>query len=67
MHRFKKGDFVVIRNVIFTRREGQSGRIIGITPSRWGRSSLDKYVVVFSDGEQEEFWDVQLEWSNPKR
>ena len=62
--RFEKGEFVIVRDVIATRRKGQLGRIIEARPSRWGRQSLDKYVVVFTDGEQEEFWDIQLDRSS---
>jgi hypothetical protein len=63
--RYEKGEFVVVRDVIFSRREKQVGRVISVKPSKWATSSLDKYVVTFPDGEQEEFWDVQLERSRP--
>lgn len=65
MHKFEKGERVVIRDVISTRRKGQEARVIAIKPSKFDRSSLDKYIVVFPDGEQEEFWDIQLERSPP--
>jgi hypothetical protein len=62
MPRFEKGDLVIVRDVIWTSRKGQAGQIVQSKPTRAGRASnLDKYVVVFPDGDQEEMWDVQLE------
>jgi hypothetical protein len=59
--RFLNGETVMIRDVIATRRKGQLGRIIETRPSKWDSESLDKYVVLFADGDQEEFWDIQLD------
>ncbi len=62
MSRFEDGDFVVVRDVIWTSRKGQRGRVIHRKPARsGGGSTLDKYTVLFADGEQEELWDIQLE------
>jgi hypothetical protein len=36
--------------------------VIEVKPSKQSRAStLDKYVVSFPDGDQEELWDIQLE------
>ena len=61
MPRYVKGELVRIRDVIATRYAGQSGRIMAVHPSKRGEVTLDKYIVVFAGGEQEEFWDIQLE------
>jgi hypothetical protein len=62
MSRFEDGDLVVVRDVIWTSRKGQRGRVVQRTPAKPGRAStLDKYKVVFADGQEEELWDIQLE------
>jgi len=62
MPRFKKSDLVIVRNVIWTSRKGQGGHILRIKPAMHGRPvNLDKYVVVFPDGNEETMWDIQLE------
>jgi hypothetical protein len=60
--RFEEGDLVITRDVIWNTRKGQAGRVIGIRPSKHGRAStLDKYIVRFTDGGEEELWGIQLE------
>jgi hypothetical protein len=63
MHRFTLGDKVFITGTIMTRRRGQHGTVIGVRTSRYSRpgsTSLDKYTVRFDDGDQSEFYDIQL-------
>jgi hypothetical protein len=64
LERFTKDDLVVVRDVISTRRKGQRGRVVEVHPSRKGNATLDKYVVLFSDGKQEELWSIQLQRSD---
>jgi len=59
--RFEIGQIVRIRNVIATRYAGQLGRILELKPAQRGTSTLDKYIVMLSSGDQKEFWSIQLE------
>ena len=62
MPRFCKEDIVVVRDVIFSSRKGETARVIEIKPGKHGRAStLDKYVVQFTDGMEKELWDIQLQ------
>jgi hypothetical protein len=59
--RFEQDDLVIIRDVISHPRKGQAGRVMEIRPAKHGRAStLDKYIVRFTDGHEEELWDIQL-------
>jgi len=62
MPRFRDGDFVVQRDVVWNSRKGQRGKIVQRLPTRQNADSkFDRYIVFFSDGQQEEVWDTQLE------
>jgi hypothetical protein len=61
MPRFKIGDLVIVRNVVWTSRKGQAGHVLRVKPAIHGRPNLDKYIVVFPDGREEPMWDTQLE------
>jgi hypothetical protein len=52
---------VSIRDVIFSRYAGLTGRIVSVHEHGRGTHTLDKYTVAFAKGEQEVFWDIQLE------
>jgi hypothetical protein len=61
--RFHVGQKVLITGPIATKYQGREGMVIRVQPSthaRPGVTSLDKYVVRFEDGDQAEFWDIQL-------
>jgi hypothetical protein len=66
MNRFKEGELVRVRDVIATKRAGQSGRVHAFKPHKRGITTLDKYTVGFSDGGQEEFWVIQLQTQTEK-
>jgi hypothetical protein len=59
--RFNTGDKLRVRPVIFSRFVGQVGSVMSVHISRAGSHTLDKYRLMFSDGSEAEFWDVQLE------
>ncbi len=61
--RFQLGDRVCISGLILTRHRNHTGTIVGISPSRHSRpgvTSLDKYTVKFDDGDQSEFYEIQI-------
>jgi hypothetical protein len=61
--RFQLGQKVVITGPITTKHRDREGTVINVQPSRRARpgvTSLDKYVVRFDDGDQGEFYDIQL-------
>jgi hypothetical protein len=60
MPRFQIQQAVQIRDVIGTNYQGCVGRIVEIQANKMGRTTLDKYVVEFSDEERQTFWDIQL-------
>jgi hypothetical protein len=61
--RFTPGDRVLITGPIATKHRDRKATITGVHPSRHSRpgvTSLDKYTVQFDDGEQYQFYDIQL-------
>lgn len=63
MARFTIGDKVLITGPIATKHRSRGATVIGVHPSRHSRpgvTSLDKYTVQFDDGEQSQFFDIQL-------
>ena len=63
MSRFQIGENVFVRCAITTRHCNSEATVISveISPhSRPGVSSLDKYIVQFSNGERGEFYDIHL-------
>jgi hypothetical protein len=59
--RFEVGQIVRIRNIIATQHAGQLRRVVERKPAARGTASLDKYIVMLSSGDRQEFWSVQLE------
>jgi hypothetical protein len=60
MCRFKLDDVVEINSVIASKHTGRQGRITKLVPSKQQTQTLDRYVVRFSESEEETFWDIQL-------
>ncbi len=63
MPRFQLGQKVIIAGSIITRHRDREATVINVRPSRHARpgvTTLDKYVVRFEDGDQTEFYDIQL-------
>jgi len=61
--RFQLGQKVIITGSITTKHRDREAIVINVRPSRHARpgvTSLDKYVVRFEDGDQSEFYDIQL-------
>jgi hypothetical protein len=66
--RFQLGQKVVITGSITTKHRDREAMVINVQPSRHskpGVTSLDKYVVRFEDGDQVEFYDIQLMAARP--
>jgi len=66
--RFELGQKVVITGPIITKYRAREGTVIAVHPSKHARpgvTSLDKYVVRFEDGDQAEFFDIQLAAAKP--
>ena len=61
MSRFNLNDYVRMRDVIVTSYRGHVGRIVEIKPNQRGKETLDKYIVLFPDGQTVEVWSIQLE------
>ena len=63
MSRFQLGQKVLITSAISTKHQGREATVINVQPSKHSRpgvTSLDKYTVRFEDGDQVEFYDIQL-------
>ena len=63
MPRLQLGQKVVVTGPIATKYRDREGTVIAVQPSKYARpgvTSLDKYVVRFEDGDQAEFFDIQL-------
>jgi hypothetical protein len=58
---YEKGQLVRVRPLLLVPRMGRLGVVTQAKPDRRGEQVLDKYVVEFDDGKQEEFWGIQLE------
>ncbi len=61
--RFEVGDKVLISGPITTKHCNRQATVIEVHPSRHappGTTSLDKYRVRFDDGEEIQFYDIQL-------
>ena len=61
--RFQPGQKVVITGSITTKHRDREATVINVQPSKHSRpgvTSLDKYTVRFEDGDQVEFYDIQL-------
>ena len=68
MPRLQLGQKVVVTGPIATRYRDREGTVIAVQPSKHARpgvTSLDKYVVRFEDGDQAEFFDIQLAAAKP--
>lgn len=63
MSRFQLGQKVLACGSIITKHQDREGIVINVQPSRHARPDvtlLDKYIVRFPDGDQLEFYDVEL-------
>lgn len=60
MPQFKVGDRVCILSNVASSFVGLDGEILEVLPNERGLTTLDQYVVKFSWGEQQKFYDVQL-------
>jgi hypothetical protein len=61
--RFQLGQKVLITGSITTKHQGREATVINVQPSKHSRpsvTSFDKYIVRFEDGDQAEFYDIQL-------
>ena len=68
MPRFQLGQKVVITGPITTKYKDREATVIDVQPSKYARpgvTSLDKYVVRFEDGDQAQFFDIQLAAAKP--
>ena len=68
MSRFQLGQKVVVTGPINTKHRDREATVIAVHPSkhaRPGTTSLDKYVVQFENGDQVEFFDIQLAAAKP--
>jgi hypothetical protein len=63
MPRFQLGQKVLITGAIATKYRGRQGTVIGFNPNRHtpsGVTSADKYTVRFEEGDEAEFFEIQL-------
>ena len=63
MTRFQLGQVVSISDSITTKHRDRKGTVIHVQVSRYSRpdmTTLDKYTVRFPDGDEGEFYDIQL-------
>ena len=61
--RFALGQRVKIPTTKSSRYSGREGTVAAVKQSRHGKlgnTSLDKYSISFSEGEQADFFDIQL-------
>ena len=65
MSRFKIDDRVEINSVIHSKHIGRQGRIKTVIPNARGKQTLDRYVVLFNESEEDKFWDIQLVLVSP--
>ena len=65
MSRFKIDDVVEINSVIHSKHIGRQGRIKTVIPNARGKQTLDRYVVLFNESEEDKFWDIQLVLVSP--
>ena len=68
MPRFQLGQKVVITGPITTKYRDREATVIAVQPGKYARpgvTSLDKYVVRFEDGDQAQFYDIQLAAAKP--
>jgi hypothetical protein len=66
--RFQLGQKIVVTGPIATKHRDREATVIAIQHSKHARpgvTSLDKYVVRFEDGDQAEFFDIQLAATKP--
>jgi hypothetical protein len=59
--RYEKGQAVRVRFLSCNRHMGESGVVVHVRLDKSGERALDKYVVLFADKDQDEFWSIQLE------
>ena len=64
--RFERGDRVRISPALSSPFAGAEGVIDEVTPHPKNLAQLDSYVVVFTWGERQTFWDAQLQSSMSK-
>jgi hypothetical protein len=63
MARFQLGQRVLITGPITTRHRGREATVVGFRPNRHtppGVTSADKYIVRFQEGDEGEFYGIQL-------
>ena len=63
MSRFQLGQKVLITGPIVTKYRGCEATVIGFRPNKHtprGVTSADKYIVRFEEGDELEFFDIQL-------
>jgi hypothetical protein len=63
--RFAVGQRVRIKDTIATRHIGRDGVVVAVKHhTNTANTTLDKYTVSFSEGEEVEFFEIQLERVN---
>ena len=63
MSRFHLGQKVLVAGTTTRKHQGREATVIKVQPeksARPGVTSLDRYIVRFDDGDQAEFYDLQL-------
>ena len=60
MPRFHLGRKVVITGAIATKDRGRKATVISVQPNTHIAAGADKYIVQFDNGDQAEFYDIQL-------
>lgn len=60
MQRFVAGDHVKILGLMANKYAGTTGIVKSAKYNSRDRSTLDKYLVEFENGEQAWFWSIQL-------
>jgi hypothetical protein len=60
MPRFHLGQKVLIAAAIDTKYRGRKATVISVQPNTHIAPGADKYIAQFGDGNQAEFWGIQL-------
>jgi hypothetical protein len=66
MPRFHLGQKVVITGPMTTKDRGREATVISVQPNTHIAPGADKYVAQFGNGDQAEFWDIQLKAAPPE-
>ena len=60
MPRFRLGHKVLIAGAIATKDRGRKATVVSVQPNTHIARGADKYIVQFDNGDQAEFYDIQL-------